>query len=56
MNRLMDKLKRMLTAIAYAEAGDLDSVKQMLREESDKQKSEQDAGKHSPEQPALPAT
>ncbi|MGE5028117.1 MAG: hypothetical protein ACM3JK_06555 [Betaproteobacteria bacterium] len=55
MNRLIDKLARMFTAMAYAEAGDLDAVKQMLREESDKTKTEQNVGERSSHQPAIPA-
>ena len=56
MNRLIGKLVRMFTAMAYAEAGDLDAVKQILREESDKTKSEPNAGERSSHQPAIPAT
>lgn len=55
MNRLIDRLKRLFTAMAYAEAGDLDAVKQMLREEASNLKSEPDAGKRSSRQPAIPA-
>ena len=55
MKRLINKLKSMFSAMAYAEAGDFDAVKQLLREESIKQKSEHDAGKRSSQQPVLPA-
>lgn len=37
MNHLIEKFINMLTAMAYAEAGDFDSVKQILRVESNKQ-------------------
>lgn len=55
MNRLMGKLKKIFTAMAYAEAGDLDAVKQVLQEEPGKLKSEQGEGKDNPQQPVLPA-
>lgn len=55
MSRLISKLVRMFTAMAYAEAGDLDTVKQMLREESIKAKSESKTGERSSHQPAIPA-
>ena len=55
MKRLINKLKSMFSAMAFAEAGDFDAVKQLLREESTKQKSEQDSGKRSSQQPVLPA-
>lgn len=55
MNDLINKLKKMFTAMAYAEAGDLDAVKQILREESDNLKPEQGAGTASTQQPVIPA-
>jgi len=55
MNHLIDKLKNMFTAMAYAEAGDFDAVKQVLREESDKLESEECAAKRCSHQPAVPA-
>ena len=55
MNRLIGKLVRMFTAMAYAEAEDLDTVKQMLREDSDKTKSEPNVGECNSHQPAIPA-
>lgn len=55
MNRLMNKLMRMLAAISYAEAGDLDTVKQMLREDSEKSKFLINAGERNSHQPAVPA-
>lgn len=55
MNRLIKKLKNMFTAMAYAEAGDFDAVKQILRVESDKLKSEERATKECPHQPVAPA-
>ena len=58
MNRLIDKLKNMLTAMAYAEAGDFDAVKQILRleSESDKLKSEKCTTKECSRQPMVSAT
>lgn len=55
MNRLINKLMRMLTAIACAEAGDLDTVKKMLQEDSEKSKYETNAGERNSRQPAVPA-
>jgi hypothetical protein len=55
MNRLIDKLKNMFTAMAYADAGDLDAVKQILRVESDKQESGKDATRECAHQPVVPA-
>jgi len=36
MKSFIRKLDRLLTTMAYAEAGDLDTVKEMLREDSSK--------------------
>jgi hypothetical protein len=55
MNRLIDKLRNMFTAMAYAEAGDFDAVKQILRLESDKQESGENAARECPHQPVVPA-
>lgn len=55
MSRLIDKLRNMFTAMAYAEAGDLDAVKQLLRVESDKQESGENAAKECSHQPVVPA-
>jgi hypothetical protein len=45
----------MFTAMAYAEIGDFDAVKQILREESNKLEAKECAGKEYSHQPALPA-
>ncbi|MDD5241649.1 MAG: hypothetical protein PHG47_08005 [Sulfuricella sp.] len=55
MNRLINKLMRMLTAIACAETGDLDTVKKMLQEDSEKSKCETNAEGRNSRQPAVPA-
>lgn len=56
MSNLINKLKNMFTAIAYAEAGDLDAVKQILQAEyKNKPEREQNAGSSSTRQPAIPA-
>lgn len=55
MNRLIDKLKNMFTAMAYAEAGDFDAVKQILRKEADQRESEGCATEGYSHQPAVPA-
>ncbi len=55
MSRLTEKLKNMLAAMAYAEAGDFDAVKQILQEASVKLKSEECVSKGCPHQPAAPA-
>ncbi|MFA7239734.1 MAG: hypothetical protein WC091_06455 [Sulfuricellaceae bacterium] len=55
MNRLIDKLRNMFTAMAYAEAGDLDAVKQILRVESDKQEPTVGATRECAHQPVVPA-
>jgi hypothetical protein len=53
MIHLIDKLKNLFTAMAYAEAGDFDAVKQILREQSDKL--EPGEGKEYSHHPAVPA-
>ena len=58
MNHFIGKLKNLFTAIAYAEAGDFDAVKQILREGSDKsvsEASEEFAAKGCSSQPVIPA-
>ncbi len=55
MNRLIDKLNNILTAMAYAEAGDFDAVKRVLQEESKKLKLEERTVNVSSRQPAIPA-
>ena len=55
MSDLIDKLKNMFTAMAYAEVGDFDTVKQLLRVEPDKRKAEECEAKRCPPQPVVPA-
>jgi hypothetical protein len=55
MIHFLEKLKSMLTAISYAEAGDFDLVKQVLRERSDEHELEDCETKGRSNQPVIPA-
>lgn len=55
MKTFLRNLKNMLTAMAYAEVGDFDAVKQILqRKDAYKFGSKPDAGAKSFQQPAIP--
>lgn len=56
MNTWTSQIKNMFTAMAFAEAGDLDAVKQILREEDQPNKPELDRERASTQPPAVPAT
>jgi len=54
MNNLIKKLRNMLTAMAYAEAGDLDAVKEILQaERNNRLNREQNTGSASTPQLAI---
>lgn len=55
MNTWTSQIRNMFTAMAYAEAGDLDAVKQILRDEG-QPKPESDKERTSAQPPAIPAT
>ncbi len=59
MGWIVGRLNRLLSALALAEAGDLDTVRQMLREDSEKNRKAQEAsdnaGRQDNQGPVVPA-
>ena len=59
MKWITGRLNRLLTALAFAEAGDLDTVRQMLREDAEgsgkTQETAHNAARDNNQQPVVPA-
>jgi hypothetical protein len=53
-NIIINQLKNLFAAMPFAEAGDLDSVKQILRQNPCTPATEKDAGATAQQQPAVP--